>query len=55
MSDTQELAVIKTAQGELSIRFWDDVAPKTVENFKTLARKKFYDGSAFHRIVKGFM
>lgn len=55
MSETQEIAVIKTAQGEMSIRFWDDVAPKTVENFKTLARKKFYDGTAFHRIVKGFM
>ncbi len=55
MSDTQEIAVIKTAHGELSVRFWDDVAPKTVENFKTLARKNFYDGTAFHRIVKGFM
>lgn len=55
MSDTTEIAIIKTAQGELSIKFWDDVAPKTVENFKTLARKKFYDGTAFHRIVKGFM
>ena len=55
MSETQKIAVIKTAHGDLSIRFWDDVAPKTVENFKTLARKKFYDGTAFHRIVKGFM
>jgi hypothetical protein len=35
--------------------FWPDVAPKTVENFKTLAKKGFYDGTAFHRIVKGFM
>jgi peptidyl-prolyl cis-trans isomerase B (cyclophilin B) len=37
------------------IRFWPDVAPKTVENFKKLAREGFYDGTAFHRIVKGFM
>ena len=37
------------------IRFWPDVAPKTVDNFKTLARKGFYDGTAFHRVVKGFM
>jgi peptidyl-prolyl cis-trans isomerase B (cyclophilin B) len=31
------------------------VAPKTVENFKKLANKGFYDGSAFHRVIKGFM
>src|SRR5437773_11954737 len=37
------------------IEFWVDVAPKTVENFKKLARQGFYDGTAFHRIVKNFM
>jgi peptidyl-prolyl cis-trans isomerase B (cyclophilin B) len=37
------------------IRFWPEVAPKTVENFKKLAREGFYNGTAFHRIVKGFM
>src|SRR6478672_13823040 len=37
------------------VEFWPDVAPKTVENFKTLAKKGFYDGTCFHRIVKGFM
>ncbi|MDQ6631148.1 MAG: peptidylprolyl isomerase [Verrucomicrobiota bacterium] len=35
--------------------FWPDVAPKTVENFKTLAKKGFYDGTAFHRVIRGFM
>src|SRR2546430_738924 len=54
-ADAQEVAVIKTAEGEMVVEFWPDVAPKTVENFKTLARKGFYDGTAFHRIVKGFM
>jgi peptidyl-prolyl cis-trans isomerase B (cyclophilin B) len=39
----------------MTVAFWPDVAPKTVENFKTLARKGFYDGTAFHRIIKGFM
>jgi peptidyl-prolyl cis-trans isomerase B (cyclophilin B) len=39
----------------MTIEFWPDVAPKTVENFKTLAKKGFYDGTAFHRIIKGFM
>ncbi len=37
------------------IAFWADVAPKTVENFKKLARQGFYDGTAFHRVVRGFM
>ena len=53
-SDTEQ-AVIKTAYGEMTIGFWPDVAPKTVENFKKLARDGFYDGTAFHRIIKGFM
>jgi peptidyl-prolyl cis-trans isomerase B (cyclophilin B) len=39
----------------MTVAFWPDVAPKTVENFKALARKGFYDGTAFHRIIKGFM
>ncbi|MBI3850861.1 MAG: peptidylprolyl isomerase [Verrucomicrobia bacterium] len=52
---TNEVAVIKTTAGEMVIEFWPDVAPKTVENFKTLAKKGFYDGTAFHRIIKGFM
>jgi peptidyl-prolyl cis-trans isomerase B (cyclophilin B) len=50
-----EVAVIKTNVGEMVVGFWPDVAPKTVENFKTLAKKGFYDGTCFHRIVKGFM
>lgn len=50
-----EVAVITTTVGEMTIRFWPEVAPKTVENFKKLAREGFYDGTAFHRIVKGFM
>lgn len=50
-----EHAVIKTSYGEMTIAFWPDVAPKTVENFMKLARAGFYDGTAFHRIIKGFM
>jgi peptidyl-prolyl cis-trans isomerase B (cyclophilin B) len=53
--DNNEVAVIKTTEGEMTVKFWPDVAPKTVENFKKLARDGFYDGTAFHRIVKGFM
>src|SRR4030081_3298809 len=55
MSEPKEVAVIKTSEGEMVAEFWPDVAPKTVENFKKLARAGFYDGTAFHRIVKGFM
>jgi peptidyl-prolyl cis-trans isomerase B (cyclophilin B) len=54
-ADTKEVAIIKTDVGEMVVEFWPDVAPKTVENFKTLAKKGFYDGTCFHRIVKGFM
>ena len=50
-----ETAIIKTSYGEITIGFWPEVAPKTVENFKKLAREGFYDGTAFHRIIKGFM
>lgn len=50
-----ELAVIKTDFGEMVVEFWPEVAPKTVANFKQLARDGFYDGTAFHRVVKGFM
>src|SRR5438309_6796324 len=55
MNSTNEVAVIKTSEGEMVVEFWPDVAPNTVENFKKLARGGFYDGTAFHRIVKGFM
>ena len=55
MNATDEVAVIKTSEGEMIAEFWPDVAPNTVENFKKLARSGFYDGTAFHRIVKGFM
>lgn len=52
---TNSVAVIKTSEGEMVFEFWSDVAPKTVENFKTLAKKGFYDGTCFHRIIDGFM
>jgi peptidyl-prolyl cis-trans isomerase B (cyclophilin B) len=54
-ASVNEHAVIKTSYGEMTLAFWPDVAPKTVENFKKLAREGFYDGTAFHRIIKGFM
>ncbi len=37
------------------LEFWSDVAPGHVENFKKLAKQGFYDGTCFHRVIKGFM
>ena len=51
----KEVAVLKTSEGEIVLEFYPEVAPKHVENFKKLANKGFYDGTAFHRVIKGFM
>jgi peptidyl-prolyl cis-trans isomerase B (cyclophilin B) len=55
MSSSNEVAVIKTSEGEMVVQFWSDAAPNTIENFKKLARQGFYDGTIFHRIIKDFM
>ena len=55
MNSSNEVAVIKTSEGDIVVQFWTDAAQNTVENFKKLARQGFYDGTIFHRIVKGFM
>jgi peptidyl-prolyl cis-trans isomerase B (cyclophilin B) len=54
-SDDQEVAVITTTEGTMVVQFWTDAAPKTIANFKKLARSGFYDGTCFHRVIKGFM
>jgi peptidyl-prolyl cis-trans isomerase B (cyclophilin B) len=46
---------IQTKFGDIVIEFFPDVAPKTVENFASLAKSGFYDGLLFHRIVPGFV
>ena len=51
----KEVAVIKTSAGEMVIEFWTDAAPETIKNFKKLAQAGFYDGTCFHRVIKGFM
>jgi peptidyl-prolyl cis-trans isomerase B (cyclophilin B) len=53
--NTDEVAVIKTSEGDMVVQFWKDAAPTTIENFKKLARTGFYNDTIFHRIVKGFM
>lgn len=54
-SSGKEVATIETAFGNIVIEFLPDKAPGHVENFKKLARSGFYDGTAFHRVIPGFM
>ena len=48
-------AVIETGFGNLSLRFFPEAAPNHVRNFIDLAKKGFYDGTLFHRVVPGYM
>lgn len=48
-------AVIETKFGNLELKFFPDVAPNHVKNFIDLAKKGFYDGTIFHRVIPGFM
>ncbi|MEI6186039.1 MAG: peptidylprolyl isomerase [Dehalococcoidia bacterium] len=48
-------AVIKTARGDLTLELYPQDAPVTVNSFVSLARKGFYNGLTFHRIIPGFM
>lgn len=48
-------AVIETQFGEIEIEFLPEKAPGHVKNFTDLAKKGFYDGTTFHRVIPGFM
>jgi cyclophilin family peptidyl-prolyl cis-trans isomerase len=48
-------ATLQTNHGSISVEFFDDEAPKTVENFRKLAGDGYYDGLTFHRIIPDFM
>lgn len=47
--------ILHTTSGDIEIEFFTDKAPKTVQNFVTLAQKDFYNSTKFHRVIKGFM
>jgi cyclophilin family peptidyl-prolyl cis-trans isomerase len=49
------IATMTTSEGPITIELFDEDAPKTVQNFKDLAAKGFYDGLIFHRVIKDFM
>ncbi|HEY7409750.1 MAG TPA: peptidylprolyl isomerase [Vicinamibacteria bacterium] len=55
MATTAPRALLKTRLGEIEIEFLADKAPGHVKNFLDLARKGFYEGSTFHRVIPGFM
>jgi cyclophilin family peptidyl-prolyl cis-trans isomerase len=48
-------ARFKTEKGDIVVELYADRAPRTVENFVNLARTGFYDGTTFHRVIRGFM
>jgi cyclophilin family peptidyl-prolyl cis-trans isomerase len=53
MNETK--AIIETKFGNIELKFFPDVAPNHVNNFIELAKKGFYDGTTFHRVIPGFM
>jgi len=53
MAETK--AIIETKFGKIELKFFPEVAPNHVNNFIELAKKGFYDGSTFHRVIPGFM
>jgi cyclophilin family peptidyl-prolyl cis-trans isomerase len=49
------VVVIQTTMGDITVELYKDKAPKSVENFLTYAKAGFYNGTIFHRVIKGFM
>lgn len=54
-AEGEEVAVMHTNMGDIYLRLFPEHAPKTVENFKTLAKDGYYDGIIFHRVIEDFM
>lgn len=48
-------ATISTTMGDIQVALFSELAPKTVENFTSLAEKGYYDGIIFHRVIPDFM
>jgi cyclophilin family peptidyl-prolyl cis-trans isomerase len=55
MADPENTLIVETSQGRVVIELRPDLAPNHVERIKTLARRGFYDGVPFHRVIDGFM
>ncbi|WP_210471125.1 peptidylprolyl isomerase [Sporosarcina sp. 6E9] len=55
VADNEEVVAINTTLGQIKIKLFPDIAPKTVENFLTHAKEGYYDGVIFHRVMDEFM
>ena len=53
--DGERQATLHTNYGDIDIKLFESLVPKTVENFITLAKDHYYDGVIFHRVIKDFM
>jgi len=51
----EEIIVMHTTKGDISLRLFPEAAPKAVENFKTHCKNGYYDGVIFHRVIDEFM
>ncbi len=51
----EQVAIMHTSMGDISLRFFPEAAPKTVENFITHAKDGYFDGLTFHRVIQDFM
>ncbi|MCC6290986.1 peptidylprolyl isomerase [Candidatus Nomurabacteria bacterium] len=54
-SKENPIITLQTNYGSITLELFPEKAPKTVENFVTLAKKGFYNDTLFHRVIKGFM
>ncbi|MBD3410227.1 MAG: peptidylprolyl isomerase [Ignavibacteriales bacterium] len=54
-TDSITVAVVETNVGTFEIQLFDEATPKTAENFAGLAKKGYFDGVIFHRVIKGFV
>ena len=54
-SKEEKVAVISTQYGDMVLEFYEEVAPMHVESFKTLADEGYFDNTAFHRVIPGFV
>lgn len=55
MNEKEPKALIKTNRGDITVKLFPELAPKTVQNFVELAKKGYYDGVIFHRVIPDFM
>jgi cyclophilin family peptidyl-prolyl cis-trans isomerase len=55
MTSIPPIVVIDTSEGAITVELWPDRAPLTVKNFLQYVDDGFYDGTIFHRVIKGFM